>query len=305
MFSNASNFVYGVDKAFLIIGGFSIFFLMAFTIIMIYFVVKYNRKKHPKATQVKDNTLLEVTWTTLPVLLVIFMFYIGWEGFLPMRQAPKDAMEVTATGKMWSWIFEYPGQKQADTLVVPIDKPIKVNLVSRDVIHGFFVPAFRIKEDVVPGQTNFSWFIPGKLGEYDLFCSAYCGVNHSYMSAIVKVVPQKEYDRWYAALPVKKKEDNNLGLKVIDKNGCTACHSLDGKSSVGPSFKGLYGSQREVSEGGKTKMITADSEYITNSIYDPNKDIVSGFPQGVMKSYKGIIKEEDIKLIEEYLKSLK
>jgi len=305
MFSNASNFVHGVDKAFLIIGGFSIFFLVSFTIIMIYFVVKYNRKKHPKATQVKDNTLLEVTWTTLPVLLVIYMFYIGWEGFLPMRQAPKDAMEIVATGKMWSWVFEYPGQKQADTLVVPINKPVKVNLISRDVLHGFFVPAFRIKEDVVPGQTNYSWFISGQLGEYDLFCSAYCGVNHSYMSAIVKVVPQKEFDRWYAALPVKKKEDDNLGLKVIDKNGCTACHTLDGKSSVGPTFKGLYGSQREVSEGGNTKNITVDSEYIVSSIYDPNKDIVSGFPPGVMKSYKGIIKEEDIKLIEEYLKSLK
>jgi cytochrome c oxidase subunit 2 len=304
MFSNASNFVHGVDSAFLIITGISVFFLVTLTALMIFFVVKYNRKNGKPAVQIKDNPWLEITWITIPMILVLYMFYIGWEGFIPMRQAPKNAMEVTAVGSMWKWEFEYPGNKMADTLVLPIDKPVKVNLASKDVLHGFFVPAFRIKEDVVPQKKNYSWFIPGELGQYDLFCTVYCGVNHSYMTAIVKIVSQADYDKWIAALPVKK-VDNNLGFKVLEKNGCIACHTKDGTKSVGPSFKGLYGSTIEVTTNGTTRKIVVDSAYIESSIIDPNKDIAAGYPQGLMKSYKGIVKESDYKLINEYLKSIK
>jgi cytochrome c oxidase subunit II len=304
MFSNASNFVHGVDKAFLIIGGFSLFFLVAFTGIMIFFIVKYNRKKHPKATQVEDNTALEVVWTVMPVLLVLFMFYIGWQGFLPMRQDPKGAMHVKAIGKMWKWTFEYPGNKQSDTLFLPVNKSVRVDLVSMDVIHGFFIPAFRIKEDVVPGKKNFSWFIPGELGDFDLFCSAYCGVSHSYMSAIIRIVPEDKFEKWLAKLPVKK-IDTDLGHKVLEKNGCIACHSIDGAKLVGPTFKGLYGSTVEVTTDGALHKITVDTTYVKISIIEPNKDVVAGYPQAVMKSYKGIITDKDIQLINEYLKNLK
>lgn len=304
MFSNASNFVHGVDKAFLIIGGFSLFFLVAFTGIMIYFVVKYNRKRNPKATQIEENTLLEVTWITIPTLLVLYMFYIGWQGFFPMRQVPKNAMQVTAIAQMWKWKFEYPGNKESDTLVLPINKPVKVNLVSKDVIHGFFIPAFRVKEDVVPGKKNFSWFIPGQLGDYDLLCSAYCGVSHSYMSAVVRIVSQEKYAEWIATLQ-EKSGNTNLGHSVLDKTGCLACHSIDGSKLVGPSFKSLYGSTVEVKTNGTTHKITADDEYIKNSINDPDKDIVTDYPPGVMKSYKGIITDKDVQLITEYFKTLK
>ena len=304
MFSNASNFVHGVDKAFLIIGGFSVFFLVAFTAIMIYFVVKYNRKRNPKATQVKDSMLLEVTWTTIPVLLVLFMFYIGWEGFLPMRQVPKDAMHVKAISRMWKWSFEYPGNKESDTLVLPENKAVKIDLISKDVIHGFFVPAFRIKEDCVPGKANYSWFVPGEAGDYDLLCSAYCGVNHSYMSAVIRIVSQEQYDKWIAKLPVKK-ADTNLGHKLLEKNGCIACHSLDGSKLVGPSFKGLSGSMVEVTVNGQPQKVKADLGYIKSSIYEPNKEIVTGYTQGLMKSYKGMISEKEVEQIDEYLKTLK
>ncbi len=305
MFSNASNFVYGVDKAFLIIGGFSVFFLVAFTAIMIYFVIKYNRKRHPKAVQIKDSIILEATWITLPIILVLFMFYIGWEGFLPMRDVPKDAMQVTANARMWKWTFQYEGNKQSDTLVLPINKAVKVNLESKDVIHGFFIPAFRIKEDVVPGKHNYSWFIPGELGDFDLLCSAYCGVNHSYMSAIVRIVPQAEYDKWIEALPAKNAESSNPGYSLLEKNGCTACHSINGTKLVGPSFKGLYGSSVEVSTSGTVHKVVANEDYIKTSILDPNKDVVSGFPQSVMKSYKGIITDKEIQMLNEYFKTLK
>jgi len=135
MFSNASNFVHGSDMSTIFIGGFAVFFLVSFTIIMIYFVVKFNRKRNPKATQIKDNVMLEATWIALPTLLVILMFYIGWEGFLPMRQDPKDAMHVKAIGRMWKWSFEYPGNKTSDTLVLPVDRAVRVDLFSKDVIH--------------------------------------------------------------------------------------------------------------------------------------------------------------------------
>ena len=304
MFSKASNFVHDVDIAFLIIGGFGVFFLVSFTGIMIYFIVKYNRKRNPKATQIKDNTLLEVTWTTLPVVLVIFMFYIGWQGFLPMRQDPKNAMHVKAIARMWKWQFEYPGNKVSDTLVLPINKAVRVDLVSKDVIHGFFVPAFRIKEDCVPGKNNYSWFIPGELGDFDLICSAYCGVSHSYMSAIIRIVPNSQYEKWIAALQVKNAVKGS-GFKILEKNGCIACHSLDGTKMVGPTFKGLYGSIVEVETNGTNRKIKADSAYIISSIVEPNKDIVKGFPAGVMQSYKNIVSDKEIQQVIEYLKTLK
>ena len=153
-------------------------------------------------------------------------------------------------------------------------------------------------------MNNYSWFIPGELGDFDLLCSAYCGVNHSYMSAIIRIVPLDKYTRWLAALPVKK-ADTSLGHKVLEKNGCIACHSVDGSKMVGPTFKGLYGSTVEVMTDGVDHKIIADSVYIKNSINEPNKDIVNGYPKGVMKSYNRIITDKDIQLINEYLKTLK
>lgn len=305
MFSNASNFVHGVDTAFLFILGTAIFFLVFLTALMLYFVIKYNKKRHPHAVQVKDSTALEITWTVIPLILVLIMFYLGWAGFLPMRQAPKDAMRVVAVGKMWKWSFVYPGNKEADTLVLPINKPVKVDLFSPDVLHGFSVPSFRIKEDVVPGKNNYSWFTPGELGEFDLFCTVYCGVSHSYMTGIIKIVPQAEYDKWIAALPVKKKMDNNNGYKVLEKNGCVACHSVDGTKSVGPTFKGLFGASIDVTADGASKKVKVDEKYIENSIYEPNKEVAAGFAPGMMKSYKGIVTDKEVGEINEYLKSIK
>jgi len=304
MFSSASNFVSGVDSAFLIITGISVFFLVTLTATMIYFVVKYNKKKGKPAVQIKDNSLLEITWITIPMLLVLYMFYIGWEGFLPMREVPKDAIQVTAIGSMWKYEFVYPGNKSSDTLVVPINKSVKVNLGSKDVLHGFSVPGFRIKEDMVPQKKNYSWFTAGEQGDYDIYCTVYCGVNHSYMHSIIRVVSEADYNKWLKALPVKK-ADNSLGLKVLQKNGCIACHSVDGTKSVGPTFKKLYGSTIDVTTAGASRKVKVDDAYIESSITDPNKDIAAGFPQGVMKSYKGIIKDNDIKLVSEYLKTLK
>ncbi len=303
MFSKASNFVYGVDSAFLIITGISVFFLVVLTALMIYFVIKYNRKNGKPAQQIKDNMALEITWIAIPMIIVLYMFYIGWKGFIPMRVVPEDAIEITAEGSMWKFKFEYPGNKIADTLVVPIDRSILINLKSVDVLHGFSVPAFRIKEDMVPNKPNYSWFTAGELGDYDIYCTVYCGLNHSNMLGVIRVVTQQEYDKWLLTLHEKLK-DSPQGMKILEKNGCIACHSLDGSKVVGPSFKGIYGSKRKVSTSGSEREITVDDAYITKSIVDPGADVVVGYPAGLMQPYKSL-SESDLKLINEYLKGLK
>jgi cytochrome c oxidase subunit II len=303
MFSKASNFVHGVDSAFLIITGISVFFLIVLTGLMIFFVFKYNKRNGKPAIQIKDNTALEITWITIPMIIVLYMFYIGWKGFIPMREAPKDAMEITAVSSMWKYKFDYPGDKESDTLVVPIDKAVKINLKSIDVLHGFSVPAFRIKEDMVPNKPNYSWFQAGELGDYDIYCTVYCGLNHSNMLGIIRVLPQADFDKWLEKLPAKAKE-SPMGLKVLEKNGCLACHSLDGSKVVGPTFKGLYGSMRKVSANGTAREVKADDEYIKTSITNPGADIVDGYPAGLMQPYTKI-SASDMALINDYFKSLK
>jgi cytochrome c oxidase subunit 2 len=233
------------------------------------------------------------------------MFYVGWEGFLPMRQVPNDAMKVKAIGKMWKWTFEYQGNKQSDTLVLPINKAVRIDLVSKDVLHGFSVPAFRIKEDVVPVKKNFTWFKPGELGDFDLFCTVYCGLSHSAMLATIRIVSEEDFQKWLAKLPVKKSDDSNLGYKTLEKNGCFACHSMDGTKLVGPTFKGLHSTTVDVTTNGVARKVLVDKAFIQKSIYEPNADIATGYAQGVMKSYKGIVTEKDIELIDQYLKDLK
>lgn len=302
MFSQASNFVEGVDQAFLIITGISLVFLVGITFAMIFFVVKFNKKRNPIAKNVKESKGLEIAWTLIPTLLVLVMFYYGWVGYAPMRDFPADAIQVKATGRMWSWSFEYENGKISPTLIVPIDKAVTLNLYSPDVLHSLYIPAFRIKEDLVPGINNKMWFEAGILGEYDILCAEYCGERHSYMLSKVEVLSQEEYDAWYFAKD-ESANDAEAGLKILQVNGCIACHSLDGTRLVGPSFKGLWNSTKTVTTGVVSRQVTADAEYIKESIYNPSKDVVDTYPK-VMISYKESINEEQLKQINAYLKSI-
>lgn len=302
MFSNASNFVEGVDLSFAVILGISVFFLVAVTAVMIWFVIRYNKKRNPKPGYVKENHKLEIIWTVIPTLLVLIMFYYGWVGYQPMRDFPEDSIEIDAVAQMWSWNFEYPNGKTSDTLVVPIDKAVTLNLISRDVLHSLYIPAFRIKEDVVPGGDNRMWFIGQELGDYDIFCAEYCGDRHSYMLSSVHVLPEAEYTTWYND---RSAEAEHPGLQVIKKNACLSCHSLDGSKLIGPSFKGVWGINEIVVTNGEEREITVDEAYIKTSIYEPNADVVKGYNQGLMISYKNLISEEEIGHIIDYMKTLK
>lgn len=305
IFSNASNFVEGVDTAFMVIFGISLFFLIAITAVMIYFVYRYHKKRNPKATQIHGSNTLEIIWTVVPLILVMVMFYYGYKGYAIMREVPDDAMEVKVISYMWDWDFEYENGKVSKDLYVPINKAVKLNLVSLDVIHSLYIPAFRVKEDAVPGmEDNYMWFQAQLEGEFDILCAEYCGLRHSYMDAKTIVMPQEKFDTWLADYDPEA-DKNPKGLEILRANACIGCHSLDGAKLVGPSFLSIYGSDRDVLIDGKEKTVIVDDDYLKRAINDPNSEVVKGYAPNLMQSYSKIISVEDQEHIIEYLKKLK
>jgi cytochrome c oxidase subunit 2 len=304
MFSGASNLVEGVDRTFVFIFSIAIFFIVGITAFMIYTVIHFSRKKGNAAKQFSGSVKLEVIWTTIPLILVLMMFYFGWVGYAPMHKVPADAMPVTAIGRMWQWEFDYSNGIKSKELVIPVNKPVRLNLKSEDVNHSLFIPAFRVKEDAIRGYNNYLWFIPKIVGTYEILCTEYCGLLHSSMLSKARVLEQSDYDKWYNNFKDSTTNAEPVGYILLRNTGCLACHSLDGTKLVGPSFKGLYGKERQVTAGNKLVPAKADEKYIQNSIYEPDSQIVSGFNKGIMKSYKNILKESDIKIITDYLKTL-
>jgi cytochrome c oxidase subunit 2 len=306
---DASNYVSSFNTAFYFIAAISLLFLVGLTFTMLYFVFRYNSKKNKTATQIEGNTLLEIVWTVVPILLALAMFYFGWEGWKPMTSPPKDAMNITSVARMWSFSFTYDNGKQSPDLIVPVNTPVKINLVSLDVIHSLFIPAFRIKSDMVPGREKVMWFLPEREGDYDLFCAEYCGLRHSYMNAIVKVLSKEKFDTWYSDTStvvkvVKESSPGAEGFAIMKTQGCIACHSSDGTKIVGPSYLKLFGSQQIVIRDGAEVTVTVDEAYIKQMIINPNYQVVKGYPKGLMQSYKGKLTDDDVAKIIVYLKSL-
>ena len=196
MFDGVSNFSHSTDLAFLFTLIVSVFFLVLITVLMIYFVIKYNRKRNPKATNVHHNTALEVTWTVIPTILVLIMFWLGWTGYLEQSRIPENALTIDVQAQMWKWSFKYSNGKETDTLYVPVNKDVVLNLHSIDVNHAFYVPKFRIKKDVYPNQKRIAWFNAKEIGGYDIACAEYCGLNHSYMYNKLYVMPENEFNAW-------------------------------------------------------------------------------------------------------------
>jgi cytochrome c oxidase subunit II len=214
MLADASNFVQPVDNTFIFIVVICVFFLVLITALMITFVIKYSSKKNKKAVNIEGSMPLEITWTLIPMILVVFMFYYGWIGYKQMNDVPKDAMVVDVYAQMWSWSYKYPGGIQTDTLFCPVNKPVKVLLYSKDVDHSFYVPAFRIKKDVIPTRTNSAWFLPTRVGNYDVLCAEYCGLRHSYMYSTVAVLTQGDYNNWLE----KKKQNVSQSADTLSSN---------------------------------------------------------------------------------------
>jgi len=191
------NPAHGVDQALWYILGISAFLLLGITVVMVYFVIRYRRSRHPVPVDIRDNYPLEIAWTVIPTLIALSMFYIGWQSYVGLRDVPKDAIQIEVIGQQFSWIFVYDNDKETENeLVVPVGKAIKLNISSVDVIHSFYIPAFRIKVDAVKGMPTYAWFFADKIGEYDFFCSEFCGTEHSAMLGVLKIVPEDEYKKW-------------------------------------------------------------------------------------------------------------
>jgi cytochrome c oxidase subunit 2 len=240
MFSGASNLVEGVDRTFVFIFSVAIFFIVGITVFMIYTVIRFSRKKGKPAQQFSGSTKLEIIWTIIPLILVLMMFYYGWIGYAPMHKVPADAMPVTAIGRMWEWEFDYSNGIKSKELVIPINRAVRINLKSEDVNHSLFIPAFRVKEDAIPGYNNYLWFIPKITGSYEIMCTEYCGLLHSAMLTKARVVEQADFDKWFNEFKDSTSGAEPAGYTLLRNTGCLACHSIDGTKLVGPSFRGLY-----------------------------------------------------------------
>jgi cytochrome c oxidase subunit 2 len=288
-----------VDAVFFYIFGISIAMLIGVTVVMLWFLVKYNRKRHPQPKpSPRYNIFLEAAWTIIPTIIVLSMFWYGWQGYTTLTNVPEDALEVQVTARQWSWTFTYPNGKTDNRLVVPAGRAVRVEITSEDVLHSFYVPAFRVKRDAVPGMITRAWFQAPEPGSYDLFCAEYCGVAHSDMITTVEVLPEQEFEEWYLREP---EEEITEGEKLLAQYGCTGCHSLDGSKSVGPTFQGLFGRETTVVTDGKERTVTADAEYIEKSILQPQADLVKGYPP-VMPSFEGQIPRNDLEEIIEYFR---
>jgi cytochrome c oxidase subunit 2 len=305
----SSNFVSSFEKAFFSVIGVSIILLITLTVLMIFFAIRYNRKRNKVSADINGSLKLEITWTLIPIILVLMMFHFGWAGWKPMNKPPKDGINITTIARMWNFSFLYENGKQSTELIVPVGIPVKLKLVSMDVLHSVFIPNFRIKTDIIPGRPRIMWFIPQREGSYDLYCAEYCGLQHAYMGANLKAVSQEDFNKWYIdTTAVKPVVDESVpgaaGFAILKAQGCNACHSSDGSKIIGPSYLGVWGEQVVVIRNGQEVSLTVDSAYIRRSIFDPNSEIVKGYQKDLMQPYNNVISEEDIGKIIEYIKTL-
>lgn len=265
-----------VDRALWLIGGVSVVLLAGITLAMVIFSIKFRRGKSPRTSQIEGHKWLEIAWIVIPTILVTWLFFVGYEGFVMMRNVPPDAMVVEVTGKQWMWGFHYPEEK-LDTaeMVVPVGKPVKVELTSPpdDVVHSFFIPDFRVKEDAVPGRQSYLWFEAEREGAYNIFCAEFCGKDHSQMLSVLRVVSEREYAEWVTAQRMKRyeplvfeavidrqhekfgKEGLNIDSDALYKTYCQSCHGPAGDGSGLPEVARNFTLEEKWKKGRKVTEI--------------------------------------------------
>jgi cytochrome c oxidase subunit 2 len=296
----ASNFAGSVDTLFFFILLTTMFFAVLVTVLVIFAAFKYRRKHADEVgDDVHGNNLLEIGWTVIPLLLAILIFAWGSAVYVNYRIAPKDTLDIFVIGKQWMWKLQQPnGRKEINELHIPLNRNVRLIMGSEDVIHNFYVPAFRVKMDVVPGRYNTMWFRPTKIGKYHFFCSQYCGTNHAVMGGWVTVMDPAEYAAWLSG----ESGDVNpvsAGERLFSQLACNTCHIANGTGRA-PSLNGVYGAKVLLADG---TIVTADEAYIRESILEPKAKIVAGY-QPVMPTFQGLVTEEQILNLTAYIKSL-
>jgi cytochrome c oxidase subunit II len=296
---SASTLSPRVDALFFFIFGVTIFFTVLVALLICVFAVKYRKDKHPVPVQIHGSIPLEIFWTLVPLGIAMVIFAWGAILFFQERHPPKSSMDIYGVGKQWMWKFEHPGgQREINNLHVPIGHPVRMTLVSQDVIHDFFVPAFRAQIDVLPGRYTQVWFEATKPGTYHLFCNQYCGTKHSAMIGVVTAMPYDDYQQWlrgagaFGSLATE-------GQKVFASMGCPTCHT-GADNARGPNLYNLYGRMVRTSDD---RTVLADEAYIRESVLNPSAKIVYGF-QNIMPTFQGQLNEDEMIQLIEYVKSL-
>jgi len=267
--------------------------------LIILFAVRYRCGSRASRAGARDSHIpLELTWSAVPLAILMTIFFWGATVYIEANQPPRDALELFVVGKQWMWKIWHPrADGEINELHVPVGRPVRLTMISEDVIHSFYIPAFRKKMDVLPDRYTTLWFKADRTGEYDLFCAEYCGTAHSEMIGRVVVMPKAEYARWLSS--AAREPDAVVGQQLFTRFGCADCHR-PGPEARGPSLAGLFGSVVPLADGSKTR---ADEAYLRRAILDPQTHVVAGY-QPVMPTFRGQVGERGVYQIIEYLKTL-
>jgi len=290
--------------------GLSLFFFVGIAGAVVYFCIRYrHRPGHKPEPSPAHNDALEITWTVIPTIICVFLFYYGWNTYVRVVTPPTKAVEINVLAWRWNWQFTHSNGVQDSDLHVPVNTPVRLVMTSKDVLHSFYAPVMRVKQDIIPRRYTYAWFFPTKPGTYRLTCAEYCGTNHSQMGitndgrrAVLVVHKPGDYERYLSDKAALSLNMNpvDLGRTLYEKKGCNACHTVDGSARVGPTFSHDFGTMVPLSDGSQVKM---DENYIRESVIYPQAKARPGYPPS-MPSFEGQLKDKEIEGIIAYIKSL-
>jgi len=298
---SASTYSGDVDALYFYISGVTVFFTLLISFIIIFFVIKYRRRNAFEIPRpIEGSHKLEILWSVIPLLIAMTIFFWGAKVYFTQYRPPKNAEEVYVVGKQWMWKFQHAtGQREINELHIPVGRKIKLIMATEDVIHDVFVPAFRIKVDVVPGRYTTEWFEATVPGRYHFFCAEYCGMNHSGMGGYVVVMEPTEYENWLSG-NANQMSPAAAGQQMFESLGCASCHGANAEGGRGPALLGVYGNSVALNNG---QTVLADEGYLRESILNPQAKIVTGFGP-IMPSFQGQLSEEQLLQLVAYVKSL-
>jgi len=298
---SASTMSWKVDALYFYLSGVTVFFTLLISIILVFFVIRYRRRTPYEIPRpIAGSHKLETVWTVIPFVIAMTMFAWGARVYFEQYSPPENAIEIYVVGKQWMWKIQHStGQREINELHIPVGRKVKLIMTSEDVIHDFFVPAFRMKADVVPGIYTSEWFEATKPGTYHLFCAEYCGMNHSGMIGSVIVMEPREFDNWLSG-NAGNQTPAVAGQQLYQSLGCVSCHGANGEGGRGPTLAGLFGRQTLLSTG---QTVRADEAYIRESIINPQAKLVAGFGP-IMPTFQGQVSEDQLVQLLAFIKSL-